>query len=113
MYDASFRNTFSMPTYNRFLLLGLFPIIRPSILCSHRPSLGKSRADVSRCLPPGISMETPSPASMSFAIRPSSSLVQGCEVRLNRRTFGCPPRTLLPQDHRGTTCRWRGGNLEG
>src|SRR6218665_636867 len=49
--------------------------------------------------------ESPSPASVSFIIRPSS-LVQGCGVSLHRRKFGCPPRTLLPQR---TVCRWRGG----
>src|SRR6218665_1758420 len=46
---------------------------------------------------PVFFMETPSPASMSFPVRPSSSLVQVCGVGLYRRRFGHPPRTLLLQ----------------
>jgi|SRR6218665_106042 len=50
---------------------------------------------VSHCLPLGAFLETPSPASVSFTIRPSSA-VQGYGVRLYGRKLGRPPCTLLP-----------------
>ena len=41
-----------------------------------------------------LPVETLSPALLSFTFRPSSSLIQGCGVRLYRRKFGRPPHTL-------------------
>src|SRR6218665_1772758 len=70
--------------------------------------LGKSREVVSRCHPTGGFTERPSPASASFTIRPSSSLFRDVgfaytgENSVVHHALGF---------HRGTTCRWRGGQL--
>src|SRR6218665_1143099 len=53
-------------------------------------------------------METPSPVSVSFTVRPSS-LVHGCGVRLHRRNFGRPPRTLLPRAGHDEVVWWTVG----
>src|SRR6218665_1205858 len=53
------------------LPLGRF--LASMFLSSH--GLGKNREVVFRCLPPRVFIGTPSPASMSFTARPSSSLV--------------------------------------
>ena len=52
---------------------------------------------VSHCLPPGVFMETLSPASVSFIVIASFSLVKGCGVHLYQQKFSGPPCTLLPQ----------------
>src|SRR6218665_2907424 len=87
-----------------------FPIIRPSIsyLTSH--ILGKSREVVSRCLPPGVFTETPSLVSVSFTIRPSSSLFRDVGFAYTGENSVVHHALSF---NRGTTCRWRGGQLGG
>jgi len=68
--------------------------------------LGNSREVVSHCLSSSVFMETPSPASVSFTIRPSS-LVQGCGFCLYRRKLGHPPCTRLPQGKYFKKCKKR------
>src|SRR6218665_2702524 len=81
-----------------------YPIV--SYLTSH--ILGKSREVVSRCLPPGVFTETPSPASVSFTIRPSSSLFRDVGFAYTGENSFVHHALSF---HRGTTCRWRGGQL--
>src|SRR6218665_2997377 len=101
-YNDSFRNSLSIP--NRFLPLGLFHIV--SYLTSH--ILEKSREVVSRCLPLGVFTETPSPASVSFTIRLSSSLFR--DVGFAYTSDNSVVHHAL-SFQRGTTCRWCGGQL--
>src|SRR6218665_2370134 len=72
----------------------------PYYLTSH--ILRKSREMVPRCLPLGVFTETPSPASVSFTIHPSSSLFRGVG-------FGYTGENSVVHHalsfHRGTTCR--------
>src|SRR6218665_1508752 len=79
-----------------------------SYLTSH--ILGKSRKVVSRCLPPGVFTKTPSPASVSFTIRPSSSLFRDVGFAYTGENSVVHHALSF---HRGTTCRWRGGQLRG
>src|SRR6218665_1918322 len=87
-----------------------FPIIRPSIsyLTSH--ILGKSREVVSRCLPIGVFTETPSLVSVSFTIRPSSSLFSDVGFAYTGENSVVHHALSF---NRGTKCRWRGGQLGG
>jgi len=55
---------------------------------------------VSHCLPLGAFIETPSLTSVSSTIRPSSSLLEGCGVRLYQRSLSRLPLPLLPQGYR-------------
>ena len=57
--------------------------------------LGKQayRKVVSRCLPLGVFINTPSLMSVSSTIHPFSSFLQECAVRLCRRSLGRPPCT--------------------
>ena len=48
---------------------------------------------VSLCLPLGVFRETPPPASMTYTVRPSSSLIRGS--RLFRRGLGRQHRALF------------------
>ena len=93
-------------TLSCFLPFSLVPHTTILNLTSH--ILGKSREVVSRCLPPGVFTETPSPASVSFTIRPSSSLFRNMGFAYTGENSVVHHALSF---HRGTTCRWRGGQL--
>src|SRR6218665_2482319 len=67
--------------------------------------LGKSREAVSRCLHSSVFTETPSPASVSFTIRPSSLFRDVGFAYTGKNSVVHHALSF----HRGTTCRWRGG----
>src|SRR6218665_1829116 len=98
------RSAYPIVSFLLVFFLSSDPLL--SYLTSH--ILGKSREVVSRCLPPGVFTETPSPALVSFTIRPSSSLFRDVGFAYTGEISVVHHALSF---HRGTTCRWCDGQL--